>query len=603
MSAEVWYRKWRPQTFADVVGQAHVTRTLARAVALDRVAHAYLFCGPRGTGKTSTARILAKAVNCQAPVAGQPCLSCASCEAVAAGRALDLVEMDAASNRGIDDVRRIRDTVGYSPNSSQYKVYLIDEVHELTAIAFDALLKTLEEPPPHVIFVLATTERHKVPETILSRCQVFDFVRIKLADTVARLRQIADAEGVETTDAALSVIARRATGSLRDGANLFEQAVATHGHALTEDLVRADGGGSGDARARTLVGSLLSRQLAEALDLIAAVRDDGIDLRQFAREAVQTLRAAMLLRAGASASLDLGEEALTSLQELAGGASAAELVRLLRLLTAVDFRADPQSPLPLELAVVEALTVAAPEPAAVAAPIAARGWAAESPPAAPTAPSSAERARAVTAPRTGPRPEPIPLRRPATPPESAPPATGENGGARSVAAEPADREPPPALVTPIRAEPVAVVATEAASAEAPVAARGAEAADSERSVAASAEIGLDEARRRFREIYTRLSALDRTAAALLNSGCDIVSVEGQAIVFGFQFPALTDRALRNEPLAALRRAVSETLGRELTVMCKHVPDVANRMLLLASERPSHLLDEALKLGAKPIERA
>src|SRR5579859_6073824 len=207
MAAEVWYRKWRPQTFADVSGQDHVTRTLARAVELGRVSHAYLFCGPRGTGKTSTARILAKAVNCASPEAGQPCTRCESCQAVAAGRALDLVEMDAASNRGIDEIRELRERVGYSTTGSRYKIYLIDEVHELTQFAFDALLKTLEEPPPHVVFVLATTEAHRVPETILSRCQRFDFVRVRLADVITRLRQIGDAESVEAEDEALEFIA------------------------------------------------------------------------------------------------------------------------------------------------------------------------------------------------------------------------------------------------------------------------------------------------------------------------------------------------------------------------------------------------------------
>src|SRR5579885_2206991 len=219
MAGEVWYRKWRPQTFADVAGQEHVTRTLARAVELGRVSHAYLFCGPRGTGKTSTARILAKAVNCEAPEAGQPCTRCESCQAVASGRALDLVEMDAASNRGIDEIRELRDRVGYSTNGSRYKIYLIDEVHELTQFAFDALLKTLEEPPPHVIFVLATTEAYRVPETILSRCQRFDFNHIRLADIVARLRQICAAEGVQASDEALQAIARRAGGALRDAVN------------------------------------------------------------------------------------------------------------------------------------------------------------------------------------------------------------------------------------------------------------------------------------------------------------------------------------------------------------------------------------------------
>src|SRR6266567_7396917 len=229
MSTEVWYRKWRPQCFGDVAGQEHITRTLANAVASGRLAHAYLFCGPRGTGKTSTARILAKAANCQHNEAGEPCDRCSNCRDLAEGRALDLVEMDAASNRGIDEIRSLRDKVGYSPTSSAYKIYLIDEVHELTAHAFDALLKTLEEPPPHVIFVLATTEAERVPATIVSRCQRYDFRRIRLPDVVGRLEQVCAGEGVNLPDGAAAMIARRATGSLRDAINLLEQVVAAYG--------------------------------------------------------------------------------------------------------------------------------------------------------------------------------------------------------------------------------------------------------------------------------------------------------------------------------------------------------------------------------------
>src|SRR3712207_5833551 len=193
----VWYRKWRPQTFAEITGQEHVTRTLRNAVAAKRIAHAYLLCGPRGTGKTTTARVLAKAVNCSNPSDGEPCDRCESCVAVREGRALDLVEMDAASNRGIDDIRDLRDRVGYAASGGRYKVYLIDEVHELTQQAFDALLKTLEEPPAHVIFVLATTDAHRVPATIVSRCQRFDLTRARLADVTTRLRQIAAAEALQ----------------------------------------------------------------------------------------------------------------------------------------------------------------------------------------------------------------------------------------------------------------------------------------------------------------------------------------------------------------------------------------------------------------------
>ncbi|MFQ5925243.1 MAG: DNA polymerase III subunit gamma/tau, partial [Dehalococcoidia bacterium] len=196
MTSQVFYRKWRPQTLSDVVGQEHVTQTLANALKTGRVAHAYLFCGPRGTGKTSTGRILAKAVNCLNAGQGEPCNACPLCQAITEGRALDVMEIDAASNRGIDEIRELRERVRFAPNMARYKVYIIDEVHMLTEPASNALLKTLEEPPPHVLFVLATTEPHKVLPTILSRCQRFDFRRIPQAAMVSRLTGICDREGI-----------------------------------------------------------------------------------------------------------------------------------------------------------------------------------------------------------------------------------------------------------------------------------------------------------------------------------------------------------------------------------------------------------------------
>src|SRR5512136_808315 len=207
MASQVFYRKWRPQTLADVVGQEPVTRTLANALATGRVAHAFLFCGPRGTGKTSTGRILAKALNCLTNGKGEPCNSCSMCQAFNEGRALDLVEIDGASNRGIDEIRDLREKINFAPNVARFKVYIIDEVHMLTEPAFNALLKTLEEPPPHAIFILATTEVHKVPLTILSRCQRFDFRRLPQAAVVNKLEDICGHEGIKAEPQALALIA------------------------------------------------------------------------------------------------------------------------------------------------------------------------------------------------------------------------------------------------------------------------------------------------------------------------------------------------------------------------------------------------------------
>ena len=226
MRSTVLYRKWRPADFDSVAGQDAVIRTLQNAVAQDKISHAYLFCGPRGTGKTTTARIMARAINGVAPSAG-------ALDGGSDGMGFDLVEIDAASNRGIDDIRELRERANYQPGSSRFKVYLIDEVHQLTGAAADALLKTLEEPPPHVVFILATTDPEALKPTVLSRCQRFDFRRVAVADTVARLRTIADAEQILIGDDALRLIAREATGSLRDAVNLLDQLWTTCGDEVS----------------------------------------------------------------------------------------------------------------------------------------------------------------------------------------------------------------------------------------------------------------------------------------------------------------------------------------------------------------------------------
>jgi DNA polymerase-3 subunit gamma/tau len=358
MTSQVFYRKWRPQTLAQVVGQGPIVQTLVNALSAGRVAHAYLFCGPRGTGKTSTARILAKAVNCLSDQPEKPCNSCSMCQAINEGQALDLIEIDGASNRGIDEIRDLREKINFAPNAAKYKVYIIDEVHMLTEPAFNALLKTLEEPPPHAIFVMATTETHKIPLTILSRCQRFDFRRLARTDVVGKLQDICSQEGVDVDPAALDVIARAATGSLRDAENLLEQIILQYGSTFGLEQVNEKLGLSGDARVSRLAEHIFAKDISAGLSTISSVSSDGIDPKQFNRELVEYLRKLLLIKVGADEAADLPPESVSAMKHLAAEATMADLSQAIKLFAQVDFRSDPQSTLPLELALLDCLPAA-----------------------------------------------------------------------------------------------------------------------------------------------------------------------------------------------------------------------------------------------------
>ena len=351
--AEVFYRKWRPQKLSDVVGQEPITRTLLNALITGRVAHAYLFFGPRGTGKTSTGRILAKAVNCLQSDAGEPCNTCAICQTYMEGRALDLIEIDAASNTGVDDIRDLKEKVNFAPAIAHYKVYIIDEVHMLSNSAFNALLKTLEEPPVHVIFILATTEVHKVPATITSRCQRFDFRRISQSAMIKRLEHICHEECIMAEPQVLALIAKSATGSLRDAENLLEQMVVYHGPHIDIQQARAELGLIGDARIKELSRSILTGDISTGLSIINGAADDGLDLRQFNRELVSYFREMLLIKAGVGDATGLSPEELAEAKDMAGEVTLQAVTKAIKLFNQADFRFSPQSALPLELALVD----------------------------------------------------------------------------------------------------------------------------------------------------------------------------------------------------------------------------------------------------------
>ena len=430
MSSQVFYRKWRPSRFSDLAGQEHVTNTLRQAIIQNRVSHSYLFCGPRGTGKTTTARVLAKAVNCANPQQGDPCNECHLCVSINDGRNMDIIELDAASNRGIDEIRDIRDRVHFMPAESARKVYIIDEAHMLTAQASNAFLKTLEEPPQHVIFILCTTEAHNILPTIISRCQRYDFRRLPGQTIFDRLAHITDQEAVAIQPDALRLVARNAGGSLRDAENILEQLVVSSGGEISlQDVEQLLGLGRSDAYL-ILAQALMSGDTPRALAAINEAVWEGADPRQMQRQTLDLLRSALLIAWNADDTLDLADDTLSTLRSAVQQSDQSRILRAVRIWAEANLRYDAPASLPLEVAAAEigrnepaaVPESSAPQPARTQQPAASR----RPPPQRPAAPPPADRPPAAipaSPPSTG-APPMQPSRTPAAAPSPTPGVAG-----------------------------------------------------------------------------------------------------------------------------------------------------------------------------------
>lgn len=334
MSYQALYRKWRPQVFADVKGQDHIVKTLQNQIGSGRIGHAYLFCGTRGTGKTTVAKILARAVNCEHPVGGSPCGECPSCRQIAAGTSLNVVEIDAASNNGVENIREIREQVQYPPTEGKYRVYIIDEVHMLSTGAFNALLKTLEEPPSYVIFILATTEVHKIPITVLSRCQRYDFRRITLDTITARLKELTEAENMPVEDKALRYVAKAGDGSMRDALSLLDQCAAFHfGETLTYEHVLDVLGAVDNSVFRDLFHAIRENRTKDCILKLEEMVVQGRELSQFVVDFIWFLRNLLLLKTADDAEdlLDMSEDNLAQMREDAALVDENTLMRYIRV--------------------------------------------------------------------------------------------------------------------------------------------------------------------------------------------------------------------------------------------------------------------------------
>jgi DNA polymerase-3 subunit gamma/tau len=567
MASQALYRRYRSQTFDELIGQEHIVQTLRNALAEGRIAHAYLFTGPRGVGKTTVARLLAKAVNCTAAQELRPCGECESCVATAEGRAVDVIEMDAASHTSVEDAREIIERVQFRPTTGTYKVYIIDEVHMLSTAAFNALLKTLEEPPGHALFILATTENHKVPATILSRCQRFTFNRHTVGATTAHLRAIAGAEGFTLEAGAPEAIARAATGSMRDALSVLDQLMSYGGETITLDQVRGLLGAAESQEVAALVEALIVGDTSAALRAIAGVAEQGADLRQFARDLVERLRALMLLKAGGDPELlDVTADELADIQRQSAASDLGALLAWVKLFSELDYklRTSPYGQLPLEMAIVEAIAVPAAPPAAPARS-----------PAAPARPTT--RSASVAEPRPSAASAGQANAAAPTPPVALP-ADEPPASATSISQASAPVEGRPDQVVPAATGQTGEPATQNPSDAPPEAEQVAEtaAAGTGEAVAESAEgiasanadvAALELIESVWPDIVRDVRVFDKTLQALLNSGVRPVDVKDNEVILEVASDFLHKQLSKPTLRQIVERVISKHTGTNYALRC------------------------------------